>query len=127
MITRRINTKGPQKTDQEENQSVEDSFPDSDELVARAELNISINEVLEEEIVVVNELKKMYDLGEKVEGIIFQKVDFKRLNVVARRVNNVLRFFEASNNTETNNLVVATRQLELKEAKRDGKTKSETW
>ena len=127
MITRRINTKGPQKTDQEENQSVEDSFPDSDELVARAELNISINEVLEEEIVVVNELKKMYDLGEKVEGIIFQKVDFKRLNVVARRVNNVLRFFEASNNTETNNLVVATRQLELKEAKRDGNKKSETW
>ena len=44
MIKRRINTTGPQKTDQEDHQGVEDSFPDSDELVARAKLSISINE-----------------------------------------------------------------------------------
>ena len=36
MIKRRINTTSPQETDQEENQGVEESFPDSDELVARA-------------------------------------------------------------------------------------------
>ena len=55
-----------------------------------------------------------------------------RLNAAARRVNNVLRFFEKSNITETNNLIVATsawvsRQLGLKKAKREGKTKSEPW
>ena len=44
MIGRRINTTGPQETDQEENQGVEDIFPDSDGLVARAKLSISINE-----------------------------------------------------------------------------------
>ena len=53
MIKRRINTTGPQ-TDQRENQGVEDSFPGSDELVARAELIISINEVSEEEVIVIN-------------------------------------------------------------------------
>ena len=73
MIKRRINTTGPQETDQEENQDVEESFPDSDELVARAELSISINEASEKEILVVNELKEIYDLGEKAEGIIFKK------------------------------------------------------
>ena len=67
----RINTTGPQETDEEENQGVEDSFPDSDELVARAESSISINQASEEEIIIVNELKEIYDLGEKVEGIIF--------------------------------------------------------
>ena len=54
--------------DQEENQGVEDSFLDSDELVARAKLRISTNETSEEEII---ELKEIYDLGEKTEGIIF--------------------------------------------------------
>ena len=73
MIKRRINTTGPQETDQEENQDVEESFPDSDELVARAELSISINEASEKEILVANELKEIYDLGEKAEGIIFKK------------------------------------------------------
>ena len=39
--------------------SVEDSFPDSDELVASAKLSISINETSEEEIIVVNELTRI--------------------------------------------------------------------
>ena len=78
MIKRRIDTTGLQEKDQEENQGVEDSFHDSDELVARAELSISINEASEEEIIVVNELKEIYDFGGKTEGIIFKKVDFKR-------------------------------------------------
>ena len=75
MIKRRINTTEPQKTDQEENQGVEESFPDSDELVARTELSISINEASDEEILVVNELKEICDLAEKAEGIIFKKVN----------------------------------------------------
>ena len=66
MKKRRINTTGPQETDEEENQGVEDSFPDSDELVARAESSISINQASEEERIIVNELKEIYDLGEKV-------------------------------------------------------------
>ena len=66
MKKRRINTTGPQETDEEENQGVEDSFPDSGELVARAESSISINQASEEEIIIVNELKEIYDLGEKV-------------------------------------------------------------
>ena len=48
-------------TDQEVNQGVEDSFTDSDELFARAESSIFINEASEEEIIVVNELKEIYD------------------------------------------------------------------
>ena len=35
----------------------------------------------------------MYDLGEKAERIIFEKVDFMRLIVAIRKANNVLRFF----------------------------------
>ena len=38
MIKGRINTTRPQETDEKENQGVEDSFPDSDELVARPKL-----------------------------------------------------------------------------------------
>ena len=57
MIKRIIN-KGPQETDQGENQDVEDSYSDSDELVARAELIISINEASEENIIVISELKE---------------------------------------------------------------------
>ena len=72
-IKRRINTTGPQKTDQEGNQGVEDSFLHSDKLVARAELSMSINEISEEQIIASNELKEIYDLGEKAEGIIFLK------------------------------------------------------
>ena len=84
-------------------------------------MSISINEASEEEIIVVNELKEIYDLGENAEGIIFKKVDFKKLHAVVRRVNNVLRFFETSNITETNNLIVASsvwvsRQLGLKKS-----------
>lgn len=41
----RINTTGTQKTSQEGNQNVKDSFSDPEELFARAELSISINEV----------------------------------------------------------------------------------
>ena len=48
MIKRKINTAGPQETDQEENQGVKESFPDSDELVARAELSIFINKASDE-------------------------------------------------------------------------------
>ena len=69
MLKRRSNTTGPQETDQEENQGVEDSFSDSDEMVAGAKLSISINEASQEEIIIVNELK---DLGEKADGIIFK-------------------------------------------------------
>ena len=49
MIKRSINTMGTQETAQEENQIVEDRFPDSDELFDRAEFSICI---------IVNELKK---------------------------------------------------------------------
>ena len=70
-IKRRIKTLGVQETDETENQGVEDSFPDSDKLVARAEISISINEASEDEIIVANEFKKIYDLGEKATGIIF--------------------------------------------------------
>ena len=99
---------------------------DSDELFPRAKMSISINEASEEEIIVVNELKEIYDLGQNAGGIIFKKVGFKRLNKAVRRVNNVLRFFETSDITETNNLIVASsvwvsRQLGLKKAKRDVK------
>ena len=89
-----------------------------DELFPRAKLSISINEASEEEIIVVNELKEIYDLGENAEGIIFKKVDFKKLHAAVRRVNNVLRFFETSNITETSNIVASSvwvsRQLGLK-------------
>ena len=61
MIKRRINATGSQETNQKENQDAEDSFPDPDELVARAELSIFINEVSEEEINIVNELNE-FDL-----------------------------------------------------------------
>lgn len=35
-------------------------------------MTISINEASEEKIIFVNELKKIYDLGGKAEGIIFK-------------------------------------------------------
>ena len=53
-----IKTMGPQETNQKENQGVGDSFPGSEELVAIAELSISINQVSEEEVIIANELKK---------------------------------------------------------------------
>ena len=56
-------------------------------------MSIFINELSEEEIIVVSDLKEMYDLAEKAEGIMFEKPDFKRLNAAVRRVNNVLRWF----------------------------------
>ena len=37
-----------------ENQNVEDTFPHSEELVARAALSLSINEVSEEEITIMS-------------------------------------------------------------------------
>ena len=40
-------------------------------------MSISINGASEEETIVVDELKGIYDLGEKAEGIIFKKVDFR--------------------------------------------------
>ena len=66
MIKRRISTTGLQEADQEKNQGVEDSFPDSDELIARTELTISITE-----IIAVNELKEIQNLSKKAEGVIF--------------------------------------------------------
>ena len=80
----------------------------------------------------MDELKEIYDLSENAEGIIFKKVDSKGLNAAVRQVKNVLRSFEKSNITETNNLFVASfawvsRQLGLKNAKTDGKTKSGPW
>ena len=77
MIKRRINTTGLQETEQAENQGVENSFHDFNELIARGEISISVNEASEEKIIVVNELKKIYDLGEKAEGIIFKSL-FKK-------------------------------------------------
>ena len=101
-------------------------------MVARAKISIHINEVSDKEIIVVDELKEIYDLSENAEGIIFKKVDSKGLNAAVRQVKNVLRSFEKSNITETNNLFVASfawvsRQLGLKNAKRDDKTKSGPW
>ena len=55
-----------QETDQEENQSVEDSFLDFEQLAARAKFSISINETSKEEIIVVNELKEIYGFRQKV-------------------------------------------------------------
>ena len=72
MVKKSIDTTGLQETDQTENQGVENSFYDFDELVARAVMTISVNKALEEEIIFVNELKKIYDLGGKAEGIIFK-------------------------------------------------------
>ena len=77
MIKRRINTTGLQETEQAENQGVENSFHDFNELIARGEISISVNEASEEKIIVVNELNKIYDLGEKAEGIIFKSL-FKK-------------------------------------------------
>ena len=70
MTKRRINKTGTQEIVQEENQYVEDSFPDSDELVARVELSISINEASEGETIFVNELKEIYDSSERFGSII---------------------------------------------------------
>ena len=67
MLQRKINTTLRQETDQEEHKGVEEGLPDSDELVARAELSIVMNVASEEEIIVVSELKEIYDLREKVE------------------------------------------------------------
>ena len=50
-------------------------------------MTISVNKALEEEIIFINELKKIYDLGGKAEGIIFK--NFKRLNVAVPKVNSV--------------------------------------
>ena len=86
----------------------EDSFPDSNELAARTKFIISFNEASEERITVVKELKEIYDLGENAEGIMFEKVDFTRLNAAIRRVTNPLRLFEACDITETNSLIVAS-------------------
>ena len=35
-------------------------------------MTISVNKALEEEMIFINELKKIYDLGGKAEGIIFK-------------------------------------------------------
>lgn len=56
-------------------------------------MSISINEASEEEIIVINELKEVYDLGERAEGIVCRKVTFKLLNAVVRRANNVFKVF----------------------------------
>ena len=66
-MKRRINSTGIQQAVQKENHYVEECFPDSDKLVCSAELTIFINEASEGDIINVNELKEIYDLGEKVE------------------------------------------------------------
>lgn len=83
MIKIRTNTTKKQELAQEENQSIEESFPNSDELVARAKLSIPINKALEEYIILGNELKEIYDLGGKAEEIMFKKIDFMKLNATA--------------------------------------------
>ena len=50
--------------------------------------------LLDEDIIIANELKEMYDLGEK-EGIMFKKAHFRRLNTASRRANNILGFLGA--------------------------------
>ena len=109
-----------------QNQNVEDTFPRSEELVARAKLSSSINEVLEEEITIINELKEMHDLGEKTGGI-FKKVDFKRLNAAVWKVNNILRFLKHLILLKLKNLIAATcfQTIKPKKARSDDKTKSE--
>ena len=72
------------------------------------------------------ELKEIYDLGGKAEGLMFKKVNF---NGAVITVNNALRFFQTPNIPETNNLTAAStfwvsRQLGLKKSKIDGKKKS---
>lgn len=76
MIKIRTNTTKKQELAQEENQSIEESFPNSDELVARAKLSIPIHKALEEYIIIGNELKEIYDLGGKAEEIMFKKIYF---------------------------------------------------
>ena len=89
-------------------------------------MSISINEFSEEEIIVVIELKEIYNLGEKAEGLMFKKVNF---NGALIAVNNALRFYQTPNIPETNNLTAAStfwvsRQLGPKKSKIDGKKKS---
>ena len=58
--------------------------------------------MFQKKIIIVNELKEIHDLGKKAEGIMFKKVYFERFSAAVRIVKNllsVLRFFETANDT----------------------------
>ena len=135
MIKRRINSTEPEEMIHED---VEDVGPIAEpgertELIeTRNELGIVDEEASDEERMIVNELREIYNSGERNEGIVFKRINFKRLNTVVAKINSVLKYFETLNITETNNLIIASsvwvaKQLGLKKSKTKGKTKSEPW
>ena len=90
------------------------------------------NDMSEEERLIVNELVQIYNSGEKASGITFKKVDYNKIDNEVKKVNNVLKFIETTNMTDSNNLIVASsvwvaRKLGLKKTKRDGNKTAEPW
>ena len=77
----------------------------------------------EDEKLIVNELIQISESGENVNGITFKKVDYNKIDNEVKKVNNVLKFIETTNITDTNNLIVASsvwvaRKLGLKKTKK---------
>ena len=136
MIQRRIN--GNVNYNEEENnitpeytQSLDD-VTETAEPNNRTELNFSVEEASEEELDIVNELNEIYNLKENCEGVMFKKVEYKKLNTAIREVNKVLPYFQTSNISETNNLIIAVsvwvaRLLELKRQRQTGTVHPEPW
>ena len=52
----------------------------------RTESNISVEETPEKELATVNELREIDKLKEKYEGIMLQKVEFRKVNMAVREV-----------------------------------------
>ena len=136
MIQRRIN--GNVNYNEEENnitpeytQSLDD-VTETAEPNNRTELNFSVEEASEEEIDIVNELNEIYNLKENCDGVMFKKVEYKKLNMAIREVNKVLPYFQTSNISETNNLIIAVsvwvaRRLGLKRQRQTGTVHPEPW
>lgn len=85
----------------------------------RTDLNISVQKASEKELDIVTELNEMYKLKDNCEGIVFKKVEFKKLYMAIREINKVLPYFQTSTLSETNNLIIgasvwAARRLALK-------------
>ena len=59
----------------------------------RTELNISVEEASEEEIDIVNELNEICNLKENCEEVTFKNIEYKKLNMAVREVNNVFSVF----------------------------------
>ena len=129
MIQRRIN--GNVNYNEEENnitpeytQSLDD-VTETAESNNRTEVNISVKEASEEEIDIVNEHNEIYNWKENCEGVTFKKVEHKTLNMAVREVNKVLLYFQTSDISETNNLIIAVsvwvaRRLGLKQQRQTG-------